>query len=203
MALRTLDSLGSLAGKRVIVRCDLNVPLKDGGHRGRWPCAGIPPHAQRPHQPGRTRRRLLAPRAPRRRARPEVQPRTGRTATVGAARQAGRVRARHRGGVRPRGRRGPRGRRRRGDRESPVQPGRDGEGRRGARRVRRSSSRNSATRSSRTGSASCTASRRASTTSPRSCPPRPASSSRRRSRSSTASPRTRSGRTRSCSADRR
>ncbi|MET0296446.1 MAG: phosphoglycerate kinase [Microbacterium sp.] len=30
MALRTLDSLGSLAGKRVIVRCDLNVPLKDG-----------------------------------------------------------------------------------------------------------------------------------------------------------------------------
>lgn len=30
MALRTLDSLGDLAGKRVIVRCDLNVPLKDG-----------------------------------------------------------------------------------------------------------------------------------------------------------------------------
>jgi phosphoglycerate kinase len=30
MALRTLDSLGSLAGKRVVVRCDLNVPLKDG-----------------------------------------------------------------------------------------------------------------------------------------------------------------------------
>lgn len=30
MSLRTLDSLGSLAGKRVIVRCDLNVPLKDG-----------------------------------------------------------------------------------------------------------------------------------------------------------------------------
>jgi phosphoglycerate kinase len=29
MALRTLDSLGSLAGKRVIVRADLNVPLKD------------------------------------------------------------------------------------------------------------------------------------------------------------------------------
>jgi len=28
--LRTLDSLGSLSGKRVIVRCDLNVPLKDG-----------------------------------------------------------------------------------------------------------------------------------------------------------------------------
>jgi len=30
MALRTLDSLGELRGKRVIVRCDLNVPLKDG-----------------------------------------------------------------------------------------------------------------------------------------------------------------------------
>ncbi|RRJ87236.1 phosphoglycerate kinase [Gulosibacter macacae] len=30
MALRTLESLGSLEGKRVIVRCDLNVPLKDG-----------------------------------------------------------------------------------------------------------------------------------------------------------------------------
>jgi phosphoglycerate kinase len=30
MPLRTLDSLGSLAGTRVIVRCDLNVPLKDG-----------------------------------------------------------------------------------------------------------------------------------------------------------------------------
>ena len=30
MTLRTLDSLGSLAGKTVIVRCDLNVPLKDG-----------------------------------------------------------------------------------------------------------------------------------------------------------------------------
>ncbi|MEY4102669.1 MAG: hypothetical protein RIR88_803 [Actinomycetota bacterium] len=30
MALRTLASLGSLSGKRVLVRCDLNVPLKDG-----------------------------------------------------------------------------------------------------------------------------------------------------------------------------
>ena len=30
MSLRTLESLGSLAGKRVIVRCDLNVPLKNG-----------------------------------------------------------------------------------------------------------------------------------------------------------------------------
>ena len=30
MTLRTLDSLGSLEGKRVIVRCDLNVPLREG-----------------------------------------------------------------------------------------------------------------------------------------------------------------------------
>lgn len=30
MSLRTLDSLGELAGKTVLVRCDLNVPLKDG-----------------------------------------------------------------------------------------------------------------------------------------------------------------------------
>jgi phosphoglycerate kinase len=30
MALRTIESLGDLTGKRVIVRCDLNVPLKNG-----------------------------------------------------------------------------------------------------------------------------------------------------------------------------
>ncbi|CAN5177836.1 phosphoglycerate kinase [soil metagenome] len=30
MTLRTIDSLGALEGKRVIVRCDLNVPVKDG-----------------------------------------------------------------------------------------------------------------------------------------------------------------------------
>lgn len=30
MAFRTLPSLGNLSGKRVLVRCDLNVPLKDG-----------------------------------------------------------------------------------------------------------------------------------------------------------------------------
>jgi len=30
MALRTLSSLGNLDGKRVLIRCDLNVPLKDG-----------------------------------------------------------------------------------------------------------------------------------------------------------------------------
>ncbi len=30
MTLRTLDNLGPLAGKRVLVRCDLNVPLRDG-----------------------------------------------------------------------------------------------------------------------------------------------------------------------------
>jgi len=30
VALRTLESLGSLGGRRVLLRCDLNVPLKDG-----------------------------------------------------------------------------------------------------------------------------------------------------------------------------
>ncbi|SOC86674.1 phosphoglycerate kinase [Curtobacterium sp. 314Chir4.1] len=30
MTLRTLEDLGDLSGKRVVVRCDLNVPLKDG-----------------------------------------------------------------------------------------------------------------------------------------------------------------------------
>ncbi|WP_022888043.1 phosphoglycerate kinase [Agromyces italicus] len=30
MTLRTIESLGPLAGKRVVVRCDLNVPLRDG-----------------------------------------------------------------------------------------------------------------------------------------------------------------------------
>lgn len=30
MALRTIDSLGSLVGKTVLVRCDLNVPISDG-----------------------------------------------------------------------------------------------------------------------------------------------------------------------------
>lgn len=30
MSLRTLDALGALTGRRIVVRCDLNVPLKDG-----------------------------------------------------------------------------------------------------------------------------------------------------------------------------
>jgi phosphoglycerate kinase len=30
VSLRTLESLGSIAGTRIVVRCDLNVPLKDG-----------------------------------------------------------------------------------------------------------------------------------------------------------------------------
>src|SRR6478752_1177562 len=30
MTLRTIESLGSLDGKTVLLRCDLNVPLKDG-----------------------------------------------------------------------------------------------------------------------------------------------------------------------------
>ena len=88
VALRTLDSLGSLAGKRVIVRCDLNVPLKDGvitddGRvRASLPTLNalidqgarvvVCSHLGRPDG---------APDA-------EVQPRAGRAAAVGAARQA-------------------------------------------------------------------------------------------------------------------
>src|SRR5512146_827733 len=30
MAIRTLDSLGDLAGKTVLIRCDFNVPLQEG-----------------------------------------------------------------------------------------------------------------------------------------------------------------------------
>ncbi|MUH53346.1 MAG: phosphoglycerate kinase, partial [Actinobacteria bacterium] len=30
MALRTLETLGELGGKTVLIRCDLNVPLSDG-----------------------------------------------------------------------------------------------------------------------------------------------------------------------------
>ena len=84
--LRTLDSLGDLAGTRVVVRCDLNVPLKDGRDHGRRPRARERPDA---HPPARRRRvgdRRLAPRPPRREAEPEVQPRAGREAARRAAR---------------------------------------------------------------------------------------------------------------------
>ena len=57
MALRTLDSLGSLAGKRVIVRCDLNVPLKDGVITDDGRVRASLPTLNAPHQPGRPRRR--------------------------------------------------------------------------------------------------------------------------------------------------
>ena len=30
MTIRTLESLGDLAGKTVLIRCDFNVPLQDG-----------------------------------------------------------------------------------------------------------------------------------------------------------------------------
>ena len=33
MAFRTLDDMGDIAGKRVLVREDLNVPMADGGDR--------------------------------------------------------------------------------------------------------------------------------------------------------------------------
>ena len=205
VALRTLESLGSLAGKRVIVRCDLNVPLQDGvitddgrvraslptlnalidqgarvivcSHLGRPDGAPDPKYSLAP----------VAQRLAELLGKPVAFARD----TVGADAAATSVAALER-------------RRRRGDREPALQPGRDGEGRRRARGVRRRSSPSSATRSSRTGSASCTASRRASTSSPRCCAERRGPADRRRSSTcSTASPRTPERRTRSCSAARR
>ena len=34
MTLRTIESLGDLSGRVVLLRCDLNVPLKDGRDHG-------------------------------------------------------------------------------------------------------------------------------------------------------------------------
>ena len=56
MPLRTLDSLGSLAGKRVIVRCDLNVPLKDGEITDDGRVRASASHPQRAHPSGCSRR---------------------------------------------------------------------------------------------------------------------------------------------------
>jgi hypothetical protein len=43
MAIRTLEGLGEVAGKRVFVRVDHNVPLKDGGYRRRSIRASLHP----------------------------------------------------------------------------------------------------------------------------------------------------------------
>ena len=173
MALRTLDSLGSLAGKRVIVRCDLNVPLKDGVDHGRWPRACSAAHAQRPDPPGRPRRRRArtsdAPTARPTRSTASSRSRSDSRELLGKPVAFARDTV---GRVRPRGRRRARGRRRRRAREPALQ--------RRARRRRTTpsaapsppSSPSSATRWCPTASASCTASRRASTTSPSSLPSR-------------------------------
>ena len=52
-AFRTLDDMGDIAGKRVLVRVDLNVPMIDGwsGH-GHDPVAGDGAHGQRTWQSG-------------------------------------------------------------------------------------------------------------------------------------------------------
>jgi phosphoglycerate kinase len=85
MTLRTLDSLGDVAGRTVIVRCDLNVPL-DGDRitdDGRIRASGRDPHP--PARRRRQGRRDLASRPPQGRAGGEVQPRAGRDSTRGTA----------------------------------------------------------------------------------------------------------------------
>ena len=130
MTLRTIDSLGSLSGKRVIVRCDLNVPLQDGVitddgriraslptlnrliHAGASVVVHLPPRAARTAAP--TRSTSLAP----------VAQRLSR-----APRPAGDVRERHRRGGGDGGRRRAGRRRRRDAGEPAVQRRGDQQGR--------------------------------------------------------------------------
>ena len=137
VTLRTIDTLGPLAGKRVVVRCDLNVPLQDEviTDDGRVR-ASVPTLEALVGQGARVIVvSHLGP--PRGRARPEVQPRARRGAPRRADRRPGRLRDRHgRCGCRGQGR-GARRRRGARAREPAVQPGRDLEERGGAHGVRR------------------------------------------------------------------
>ncbi len=183
---------GPLAGKRVIVRCDLNVPLKDGHDHRRRPRPGVAAHAQRRcSMPGATVVVDLAPRpAGRRTRRRSTASRRSPQRLGELLGQPVALRRRHRRRVRART---PstalERRRRRRAREPALQRRRDVEGRRPsasafAERARRARRR----RSSPTASASCTASRRASTSSPSCCRARPACSSRPSSTCSNGSP---------------
>ena len=176
MTLRTLDSLGDLAGRRVFVRCDFNVPLDgdgritdDGRVRAALPtlkalvAAGAQviaaSHLGRPKGiPG-----------------PAVLARTRRRSPRRAARTRRRVRDRHRRirGAQG-GRRLARERPRRRAREPALQRGRDEQGRRGAPRLRRAARGIRRCRWSPTASASYTASTHTCTSSQSSFPRLPA-----------------------------
>ena len=175
MTLRTLESLGSLAGKRVIVRCDLNVPLKDGAItddgrvRASLPTLNalidqgarvvVISHLGRPDG-APDAKYSLAPVAAA--ALASCSASRVAFATTPSATSADEAVA---GLERRRGRRA---------REPAVQPGGDQRRTPTSARLRRAARRASATRSSPTASASCTASRRASTSSPSCCRAPPA-----------------------------
>ena len=134
--MRTLDELikHGVKGRRVLVRSDLNVPLKDGEGRRRRTDPRLAAGAHQAARPRRAGDRRRAPRPSQGRAGPEVLARPGRRPAGAAARPAGRVRAGHGRRERPHARPGPQGRRDAAARERPVQPGRDEQGRRRAAR---------------------------------------------------------------------
>ena len=132
---RSIEQLGDLRGKRVLVRTDLNVPLDRRHDHRRRPDPGLPvPTIQQLLGRRRAGDRLRAPRPAEGRAGPALLPGAGRRPARRAARPAGRLRRRHGRGVRPGGRRRAGRRRRRPAGEPPLQPGRDQQGRRRARR---------------------------------------------------------------------
>ena len=178
MALRTLDSLGDLAGKRVIVRCDLNVPLSDGSHHRRRPRSRLPHDAEHARSTQAPASSSSPPRPPRRRGEARVQPRSRRPAARRTARQAGGFAPETIGTATTEAVHGPRTTvRSRCSRTSASRPPRRRSPTTRGVHSRRSSP-NSARPSSPTGSASSTGSRRVSTTSRSSYPAPPAASSR-------------------------
>ena len=141
MTLRTIDSLGALSGKRVLVRCDLNVPLKDGAitDDGRIR-ASVATLNRLIHAGARI---VVLSHLGRPGGSPDAKysPRPGRAAVVRTSRSTGDLRERHR---RRGGHRGCRraGGRRRGDAGEPaLQRGRNRQGREGQGDLRRQTGR--------------------------------------------------------------
>ena len=177
MTLRTIDSLGDLAGRTCLVRCDLNVPLEGRLDHGRRPRPRVPAdHRARCIDRGARSSRCSHLGRPDGAPDPQVLPRPGRHAARRTARRAGRLRA---DTVGPR----PEAVAALGTAKSLLEnlrfdAARDHEGRRASARPSPRSSPRSATSSSRTASAPCTASTPASTTSRSRCRAPPGCSSR-------------------------